>query len=283
MCLLALAWGSTFFWIRLALDAGLSPGLVTWGRCLTAAAILVPLNWPRWRQRGAPGPKVADLLLAAMLCNALPFTLVSIGQRTVSVGLAGILNATTPLWAAVLSSALGMRSPRSHLVGVATGFTGVVLVLAPWEATGRVGADAALVAAAAGCYAVAFVFMARRLVPSGATPGELAATQMLSAAALSALLLPAYSWDDAVVTGAGIMAVVALGTISTAFTFWITYRMLAAEGPTNTAVVGYLLPVVSVVLGQLFLAERLTLHATVGTVVILLGVALTRRAPRGGS
>jgi drug/metabolite transporter (DMT)-like permease len=90
------AWGSTFYWVRLALDAGMFPWLGTWGRFAVAAAILLPLDWPRWRSRGVPGPKIADLALAALLCNALPFTLVRVGHQAVTVGLAGILTSTTP-------------------------------------------------------------------------------------------------------------------------------------------------------------------------------------------
>jgi drug/metabolite transporter (DMT)-like permease len=207
----------------------------------------------------------------------LPFTLVSVGQQTVTVGLAGILNATTPLWTVLLTVALGQRPATSQVVGVVVGFAGVSLVLSPWRSGGPLGAGAVLVGAAAASYAVAFVLMSRRLVPSGATPGELAATQMLAAAALSGLALLAHPGPEGDVTVVALAAVLALGAISTALTFWIAYRMLAADGPTNTAVVGYLLPVVAVILGVLFVDERLTVHATAGTAVILTGVALTRR------
>jgi drug/metabolite transporter (DMT)-like permease len=94
---LALLWGSTFLWVKLALT-GLAPVQVTLIRCALGAVTLTALRLgarqPLPRGRAIWG----HILVAAFFCNALPFAMFSIGEQTVSSGLAGVLNATTPLW-----------------------------------------------------------------------------------------------------------------------------------------------------------------------------------------
>ncbi|MET8547045.1 EamA family transporter [Micromonospora zamorensis] len=78
-----------------------------------------------------------------------------------------------------------------------------------------------------------------------------------------------------------LIAVVILDVVATGITFHLTYRIIAAESATNTATVGYLLPVVSVALGAIVLDEDLSLRIATGMVVVLVGVGLTRsRKPR---
>ncbi len=77
-------------------------------------------------------------------------------------------------------------------------------------------------------------------------------------------------------TWAGALAVGVLGVLATGVTFHLNYRMIAEEGPTSAATVGYLLPVVSVALGALVLDEPLTVRVVTGMAVVLVGVGLTR-------
>ncbi|MFG3714533.1 DMT family transporter [Micromonospora sp. NPDC047730] len=275
---LALLWGSTFLWIKVALE-GLSPAQVTVARCaLGAAALLVACRWAGHRlphDRATWG----RLVVAAFFCNALPFALFSVGERTVDSGVAGVLNATTPLWSVLLGVALGTeRAPRPvRLTGLLLGFAGVLTIFAPWGRAGLVSVDSLAILGAAASYAVGFAWMGRELAGRGTPTIALSAAQLVAATGWSVLALPAGGLVVPRPTPATAVAVVVLGVLCTAITFQLTFRVVAEEGATNAAAVGYLLPVVSVALGAVFLGEGLTPRTVVGMVVVLAGVALTRR------
>ncbi|GIF75016.1 hypothetical protein Asi02nite_45340 [Asanoa siamensis] len=106
MGVLALLWGSTFLWIEVALRA-LTPVQVTLSRCLLGSATLL-LACLATGNRLARGRAVwAHLAVAAFFCNALPFAMFSVGQQTVDSGVAGVLNATTPLWTLLITRRYG--------------------------------------------------------------------------------------------------------------------------------------------------------------------------------
>ncbi|MFE2756820.1 DMT family transporter [Actinosynnema sp. NPDC059335] len=272
MGLLALLWGSCFLWIDLALT-GLSPAQITVARSALGAAVLLVLA--RASGQRLPRGLWGRLLVAAFFCNTLPFLLFAVGQQTVDSGVAGVLNATTPLFSLLIG--LGLGTDRgltpARVTGLVLGFAGVLLIFAPWR-HGVSGVGALALLGAAVSYAVAFAYMGRRLVGHGG-PLAVSAAQLTAATGLSALLLP---FDHAPTTpnATAIAAVVVLGVFGTGATFVLNYRIIADEGPTSAATVGYLLPVVSVALGALVLDEPLTVRVVAGMAVVLVGVALTR-------
>ncbi|MET8980402.1 DMT family transporter [Streptomyces sp. NPDC004539] len=276
MAALALLWGSAFLWIKLALDHGLTPVQITIGRCALGASVLLALA-RRAGQRLPRSRKVwGHLVVAALFCNAVPFALFSLGQRTVDSGTAGVLNATTPLWSMVIGLLAG-SAERRRLPGLVLGFAGTLLVFAPWRGGTLLSWDALFLLGAAASYAIAFAYMARTLTPNDA-PLAVSAAQLLTATAWSGLALPFAGPLHA--DGTALSALLALGVLATGVTFYLNYRMIAEEGPTSAATVGYLLPVVSVTLGALLLNEPLTPRVLAGMAVILAGVALTRRRGR---
>lgn len=278
---LALLWGSTFLWIKLALGA-LAPVQVTLTRCVLGAAVLLALCL-RARHRLPHGRTIwRHIFVAAFFCNALPFAMFSIGEKTVSSGLAGVLNATTPLWSVLFGLAIGTerRLRPVRLAGLLLGFAGTVLIFAPWSQTGPVGWSALAIIAAAASYAVGFTYMARHLVGKGIPTISLSAAQLIAAAGLTALTLPAGGLAAVHVSLKALSAVVVLGIFATGITFHLTYRIIADEGATNAAAVGYLLPVVSVALGAIVVNEALNLRIVAGMVVVLVGVGMTRRQQR---
>ncbi|MEU2421129.1 DMT family transporter [Streptomyces sp. NPDC007851] len=277
VAVLALLWGSTFLWIELALR-GLSPLQVTFARCALGALVLVvachatghrlPTGVAVWRH----------IMVAAFFCNALPFALFSVGQQTVDSGLAGVLNATTPLWSILIGLALGSeRGLRPvRLTGLLLGFTGTIVIFAPWRTTGATGWGALAILGAAASYAVAFTYMGRTLVRGGTPTISLSAAQLVAASGLTALAVPIGGLDTIHPGPTVLVAAVALGVLCTAATFHLTYRIINDEGATNAAVVGYLLPVVSVLLGAVVLGEDLSVRVVLGMTVVLVGVAMTR-------
>ncbi|MFJ4952372.1 DMT family transporter [Streptomyces sp. NPDC088760] len=283
---LALLWGSTFLWIEVGLEA-LAPVQVTFSRCALGAVTLLavclgsgrrlPRGWSVWGR----------IVVAAFFCNALPFAMFSIGQRSIDSGLAGVLNATTPLWSLLIGVVVGSeRALRpSRLGGLLLGFTGVVLIFAPWQATQSGGWGALAIVVAAASYAVGFTFMSHCLVGKEIPTISLSAAQLIAATALTAPTLPVGGLTPIEMAPRQLIAVVILGVVATGVTFHLTYRNIAAEGATDTAAVGYLLPVVSVALGVVALHEDFSLRIALGMTVVLAGVGLTRlptRAPARG-
>jgi drug/metabolite transporter (DMT)-like permease len=275
--LLALLWGSTFLWIKLALTA-LSPVQLTFARCVLGALTLMALCFGT-RQRLPGGRKIwGHLFVAAFFCNALPFSLFSIGEQTVDSGVAGVLNATTPLWTLLVGVVIGTeRGVRPiRLAGLLLGFGGVVVISAPWQHAGSVGWGSLAIVAAAASYAVGFAYMGRNLVGKGIPTISLSAAQLIAATALTALTLPAGGLATVHFSQQGLIAVVVLGILATGITFHLTFRIIADEGATNAATVGYLLPVVSVLLGAIVLDEGFSVRVAAGMVVVLIGAGMTR-------
>ena len=129
--MLALLWGSSFLWIKLGLGA-LSPVQLVLLRVASGAAVLLILCRVRNLRLPAGGVVWLHLTITALLANALPFVLFSIGEQTVDSGTAGVLNATIPLWTLVVALLAG-RQRRLGVVrisGLLLGFGGTVLIFA---------------------------------------------------------------------------------------------------------------------------------------------------------
>ncbi|MER5262562.1 DMT family transporter [Actinosynnema sp. NPDC002837] len=273
---LALLWGSGFLWIKVALT-GLSPVQITVIRCALGAAVLVVMA--RVGRQRFPARLWGHLVVAAFFCNALPFLLFAIGEQTVDSGVAGVLNATTPLFSLLIGLAIGTDRGVTpvRVAGLVLGFAGVLLIFAPWQRHGLAGVGALVLLGAAAGYAVAFAYMGRKLVGQGG-PIAVSAAQLTAATGLAAVMLP-FDHTPATPNATAIVAVVVLGVFGTGVTFVLNYRIIEDEGPTSAATVGYLLPVVSVALGSIVLDEPLTARIVAGMAVVLVGVALTRLAP----
>ncbi|SEF27555.1 Permease of the drug/metabolite transporter (DMT) superfamily [Amycolatopsis pretoriensis] len=276
IAVLALLWGSGFLWIKLALT-GLSPVHLTLIRCALGALTLLVLAVAAGQRLPRDRRTWGRLVVAAFFCNALPFALFGIGERTVDSGVAGVMNATTPLWSLLIGVLLGTdrRLGPVRLLGLGLGFAGVLVIFAPWEQSGLLSTGALALLGAGLSYAIAFAYMARKLPPGGA-PLAVSAAQLTTATALTALALPV-STTAPHLNLTAIVAVTILGVFGTGITFYLNYRVLTDEGPTAAATVGYLLPVVSIALGALFLGEPLSPRVLGGMVVVLIAVGLTRR------
>ncbi|ACZ87908.1 hypothetical protein Aros01_03023 [Streptosporangium roseum] len=281
MAILAILWGSAFLWIKLALNNGLTPVQITVARSALGALVLLALARVARQRLPRDRGTWARLTVAAFFCNALPFFLFSVGEQSVDSGVAGVLNATTPLWSLLLGLAVGTGRglPPVRLAGLLLGFAGTLLIFAPWQERSLVSWGALALLGASASYAVAFAYMDRRLTGKGTAPLALSAAQLVAATGLSSLALPA-GGAVAEPTPLGVLALAVLGVFSTGFTFYLSYRLIADEGATSAATVGYLLPVVSVALGAIVLDEALSPRVLTGMVVVLAGVGMTRHATR---
>lgn len=281
MGVLALLWGSSFLWMKLALGS-LSPLQISLVRTFLGAVVLVVvlllsrMTLPRDRRIWG------HMLFVALFSSALPFTLFAFGGLTVDSGVSGVLNSTTPLFALAIGLVLGTEkvSDLVRMLGLALGFGGVLLIFAPWQsANGIASWGAVLCLVGAASYAVGYSYAGRYLVNTGATPTQLAAVQLAAATGMLLVALPVGGLQPPHLHWAGVAAVAVLGVFGTGAAFILNYRVIADEGATTATTVGYLLPVVSVLLGAIFLGEQLNARVVIGMLVVLAGVALTRRRP----
>jgi drug/metabolite transporter (DMT)-like permease len=277
MGLLALFWGSSFLWIKLAL-VSLSPVQITLVRVALGAAVLVVLCYSSRERLPRDRSIWLHLVVAALFGNAIPFVLFAFGEQTVDSGIAGVLNATTPLWVLLLGIVLGSERGLTavRLGGLVLGFGGTLLIFAPWQSSELLSWGALAILAAAMSYAVSFSYIGRHLSGRGTAPIALSAAQILTATGLTALAVPVGGLQPVHLELGAVLAVIVLGVFGTGFAFALNYRLITDEGPTNAATVGYLLPVVSVLLGALALGEELNPRVIAGMVVVLAGVAMTR-------
>lgn len=282
---LALLWGSSFLWIKLALR-GFNPVQIVFARLLLGFLVLAPivlsrgLRFPRgWQTWG-------HLFVAALVANAVPYVLFGIGEQTVGSNVAGVLNATTPLWTLLL--AFLVRTDRtitgSKATGFALGFLGVVIIFTPWESAGEIASWGGLACLAASAnYGISFVYMGRFLTRRGIDPLVLAASQLAAASILLAVAMPFAGTQPPTWRADAVLSLLILGALGTGIAYVLNYRIIQDDGPAAASTVTYLLPVVAVILGWIVLHETITVAMLGGFVLVLIGVALTRRSPAGSS
>jgi len=275
---LALIWGSSFLWIKISLG-GLSPTQIALVRLALGASVIIGLAVLTHTRLPHDRATWLKMIVPALFGSALPFILFGLGERGVDSGVAGVLNATTPLWALLITLVIGTeRKPGAiRLTGLLLGFAGTLVIFAPWHAAGLAswGALACLVAAIS--YAVSYAWIGRYLV-GRLSPVAISASQTSGALVLVAVSMPFAGGLEPVKIGfLPLVAVSILGIAGTGVAFLLNNRLIIDEGVTTATSVGYLLPVVSVLLGVFFLHEQLNPRIVAGMVIVLVGVALSRR------
>ncbi|MGW9434836.1 DMT family transporter [Streptomyces sp. NPDC055607] len=280
---LALVWGFSFLFIKVGTE-GFAPLQVAFGRLLFGTAVLAVALVVK-RDRLPRGARVwGHLAVAAFLLNALPFSLFAYAELTIPSTLAGICNATTPLWGMLLSLvALSEDRPtRVRAAGLGIGFVGVLTVLGAWQ--GFSGLDATgttLALLASFSYAVGWIHVRRTLAGSGASNLSLAGSQVGLATLQLAVFTPLFTSAPESVELLPLLAVIALGALGTGYAMLLQYGIVAEVGPTTASMVTYFIPVIAATAGVTLLGERLGWNTPVGAVVVLAGAALTQtRASR---
>ncbi|MBO0653668.1 DMT family transporter [Streptomyces triculaminicus] len=279
---LSVIWGFSFLFIKLGTD-GFAPMYVSFGRMFFGAVVLL-VTLPATRQRlPRRGRTWAHLAVAAFLCNALPFTLFAYAELTISTTLAGICNATTPLWGMLLSLvALSEDRPtRRRFAGLGLGFIGVLVVLGAWQGFSGQDAEGTLLALIASLsYAVGWIYVRRTLSDTGDSHLAKSGSQLLLGAAQLAVVAPLVSPLPSSFPVVPLLAVFALGALGTGLAFLLQYALVAEVGPTTATMTTYFIPVVATTAGVSLLGEDLTWNTPVGALIVLAGAALTQS--RGG-
>jgi drug/metabolite transporter (DMT)-like permease len=269
---LTVLWGGSFFFAKVAL-AELGPFTVAFARVSLAAlalALVVPLRQDApWRTYFAMG----------FLNNALPFSLIFWGQTEIAVGLASIINATTPLFTLVVAHFLTAdeKIDRTKIAALLIGLMGVVVLIGPDALAGgsTLWAQMACLGAALS-YAFAGVY-GRRFRRMGIAPAEAAAGQVTASAVLilPIMLVVEQPWTLSAPPSLTVwLALAGLALLSTALAYVLYFRILAAAGATNLLLVTLLIPVPATLLGAAVLGEQLEPRHFAGMALIGLGLVL---------
>lgn len=268
-------------WIKVGLR-GFTPMQVVFLRLFLAAGLLLLICWIRGLRLPRRPAVWAHFAVAATVGNVVPFFLFGVGERSIDSGLAGILNATTPLWTVVVGLLARtdrvMTAPRA--AGLLLGFAGTLVIFAPWRSggTGTLSGAAACLTAAV-LYGMLFVYVGRFLIGRDLAPTVLSAGQLTAATVLSAAALPV-GWHAPHLRPDAVGSVAVLGLLGTGLAYILNYRLITDDGPTVASTVTYLIPVVAVLLGVAALGESLSLLGLAGMAVVLAGVGLVRRSAR---
>ncbi|HKU64647.1 MAG TPA: DMT family transporter [Rhizomicrobium sp.] len=271
---LALLWGSSFFFYKV-LVAALPPVTVVLGR-VGLAAIAMNL-WLAAQGQSMPlsGKLWLRFLLLGFLNSSFPFVLIAWGELHISSGLASILNATTPIFMVAVAH-WGTDDEKLSVgkaVGIALGILGVVVLVGPGVlgGTGAIWGELAVIAASCS-YGFGGVYSRRfkDLSPLQAATGQMTGATILL---IPLSLLLDRPWSLAMPSADVWAAWLAIALVNTALAYVVYYRMVANVGVTYISLVTFLIPVIALFLGTVFLDESVTLHALIGMAIIALGLA----------
>lgn len=275
--MLGALWGASFLFMRIgAPEFGALPAAAL--RVTIASLALLPLlflrgQWPALRRHWKP------VLGIGVLNSGLPFAFFCFALLTINSGLGAVLNATVPMFGALVAWAFfGDRPDGSRLLGLAVGFGGVAL-LAGGSAGLQAGAEMSAVLLAIGaclaaciCYAIAASLTRKYL---GGVPSLAAATGSQVGASL-ALALPALWLMPAQLPSLRAwLALLALGIACTGLAYVLYFRLIERAGPARALTVTFLVPVFALIYGAAFLGETITVWMLGCAAAIVCGVALS--------
>jgi drug/metabolite transporter (DMT)-like permease len=270
MCVI---WGIPYLLIKVAVRE-LSPVTLVFARCAIAVALLLPVTLARGELR--PVLRYWKPLLAYTVAEvAIPWLLLSIAEQRLTSSLTGLLIAAVPLVGVGIAFARGATAGLgvTRITGLLVGIAGVAALVGVDVRGAQLGSTLAVAVVVVG-YAVGPVVLSKylaQLPPLGVVTASLSVVA-IGYAPFALTDLPG-SWPTASVTE----SVVVLGVVCTALAFLVFFALIAEVGPVLATVFTYVNPAVAVLLGAVFLDERITAGTLVGFALILLGSFLATR------
>lgn len=267
-----LIWGSSFLLIKIGLEA-FHPGLITWARVGMGAAALMAL--PAARKRIAREDRNA-LVLLSIVWVGIPFTLFPLAEEHINSAVTGLLNGGTPLFSGLFGALFFSRTPRgTQRWGIAVGFAGMVLVSFGSSAEGGTAfVGVLMVVFATICYGFAtnVVGPLQQKYGSIAVMAKVLAlgTLWTTPFGILGLARSEFAWKPSA-------AVAVLGVLGTGWAFVFMGSLVGRVGGPRGSFVTYLIPVVALVLGAVFLDEKVAAIALLGVVLVIGGAVLASR------
>lgn len=275
-------WGCSFIFIKGGLEF-LTPIGVAFIRCALGALTLY--TFAKIKKIDLPRGKKAlfHIWIVSLLLNVFPGIFFALAETEVTSILAGIINAVTPLMTlmAILLVNREERPKLTQIIGLLLGFTGVLIVLGAWNGLGdnpwwAVG----ILLLAVTCYGFSFPYTRRFVLPLGLRTEAIVSQQLILA---SFTLLPLYLIDgiakDEYRVGP-VLSMIALGVFGSGFAYLWNFKVMQIAGSAIASSVTYLTPVVAVIVGIIFLGEKVTWNEPAGALVVLLGAAIAQERIR---
>lgn len=278
--LLAALWGASFLFMRIAVPEFGAFALML-VRCGVAALLMLGLVAVRG-QLPALGTALKPAAWIGVIGSALPFALFGFALASLSAGLGSILNATTPMWTALVARYwLDEPLPARRLAGIVIGFIGVAAL-----ASTRLGSDQHSVLPILACLGATLAYgvaanQSRHFL-QGVAP-LVSATGSQVGATLALAPLAALSWPASPPSAGAWAAAIVLAVFCTALAYLLYFRLIRHTGAQQASAVTYLIPLFGVVWGATFLGERLEAIHLVGGLIIIIGSALVLGSPRRGA
>ncbi|MEM8540455.1 MAG: DMT family transporter [Pseudomonadota bacterium] len=273
---LSVVWGGSFFFVGVIVD-DLPPLTIVFFRVFIAATALH--LYFRFSGRLMPWSAVAWLAFFGMglLNNVIPFIFIVWGQTQIASGVASILNATTPIFTVLVAHMLtnDEKLTRLRVVGVLIGFVGVAIMIGGGAVADGLSSGVAQLAfiGAAISYAFASVFGRRfkqmEIEPYAVATGQVSASAIMM---MPIMLLIDQPWTLSMPSVGSIAALIALGTVSSAYAYILYFKILSSAGSTNASLVTFLVPVSAIILGIAFLGEVLLPRHLIGLALIIAGL-----------
>lgn len=279
LVILAMVWSSSFTVIKVGVET-VPPTTLAMLRVTIGAMIL--FVWLKARGQSLPTDMRLwwSFFLIGCFGNAFPFTLINWGEQAIPSGLAAILIAAMPLAALVLGRIFSDEILNARrLSGVLIGFAGVVVLIGPQElmALGDQALRQLAVVTAAVFYAIAGILV--RKLPTAKPLEHGTGVLIVSAAVLIPASLVADQPWALNFSAEAIVAAVYLGVFPTALATILLIIVIASRGVTFLALNNYIIPLLGVVWGYLFLNEAITQEALIALTLILIGVAVAGTGP----
>lgn len=279
--LLGAIWSSSFMWIKIAVQEVGPLTLVAFralfGLLFGIAVILIQrVKLPRTFKSWFP------LLLLGLTNVAIPFFLISWGERSIDSAIASILDATVPLFTILIAHFL-LRDDKittPKLLGLLVGFAGIIVLMSKdiGASPSSLFGQAAVIVASL-FYAISAVY-ARKVTED--TPGILRSAGPL-VSATATMWLGALIFENPVeIPQIGItwVALLFLGVLGSGLAFVLAYYLIHEIGPTRTTMVTYLFPLGGVILGVAVLHEQLTWQVIAGAALIIASLAIANWTPK---
>ncbi len=272
---LAAIWGGSFMFIGVAVKE-LPALLIVLARVAMAAAILLPIHFIILGQLPTNSKSWIACAGMSIMNNVIPFTLISWGQHHIASGLASVINATTPMFAAIFMAmaayeAITLRKTIALLVGLA----GVVILQgANFSNLGDQSLGILAVMGGSVFYGLSAPWSKKML--TGIPPLTIATCQLsISTVIMAAIVLP--TQDLSLYTEASTKtwaALIALAALATSLAYLLFFRIIARAGPSFVSLVTMLVPVSAIALGYLILNETLSFNEIIGALIIGLSLVI---------
>lgn len=285
---LALIWGASYLFIRIGVTQ-IPPFQLVFIRTGIAAIGLNVVVYSRGKRLPTDWRSISDLLFLGIVNTVFPFALITWGETHIESNLASVLQGTTVLFTLVLAhfAFADERITLRKIAGLVIGFLGVVILAgrntgetsASVSATLHLLGQLAIIGSSL-CYAIGGIYgrkaLQNRLEPMVVSAGAMTVAAIITG--IIAYLSPSFGGPAPVAFGQFepnvLGAVLALGLVNTFGAYLIYYSLLATLGAARTSMITYVIPVVGLALGALFLGEQVDFRLVIGALLILGGIGI---------